>query len=111
MARIDQINELLRKEIAQFVGNNIKLEDGMITILSVDCSAELKNAKVYVSVLPDNRYGSVLKELKKITSSLDGFLKKNVKLRKVPRIHWVIDPTEKEASVIEQLLNEIENEE
>ncbi|MDA3839488.1 MAG: 30S ribosome-binding factor RbfA [Patescibacteria group bacterium] len=111
MARIDQINEVLRKEVAQFIGNNIKMENGMITILDVDCSPELKNAKIYVSVLPDNQFGTALKMLKKNTSSLNSFLKRNVKLRKVPRIQWVIDPTEKEASVIERILNEIENEE
>ncbi len=110
MSRIDQINEVLKKEIAQFIGNNIKIENGMITILDIDCSPDLKNAKVYVSVLPDNQYGTALKNLKKNTSSLNSFLKRNVKIRKVPRIHWVIDPTEKEASVIERLLNEIENE-
>jgi len=110
MSRIDQINEVLKKEIAQFIGNNIKIENGMITILEVDCSPELKNAKVYVSVLPDNQYGSALTKLRKNTASLNTFLKRKVKLRKVPRIHWVIDPIEKEASVIERLLNEIENE-
>ena len=111
MARIEQINELLRKEIAQFVTNNIKIENGMITVVEVDCSPELRNAKIYVSVLPDNQYGTALKMLKKNTSGLNNFLKRNVKIRKVPKLVWVIDPTEKEASVIERLLNEIENEE
>jgi ribosome-binding factor A len=110
MSRIDQINEVLKKEIAQFIGNNVRIENGMITILEVDCSPELRNARVYVSILPDNHYGSGLAMLKKSTSSLNNFLKKNVKIRKVPRIEWVIDPIEKEASVIEKLLNEIENE-
>jgi len=111
MSRIDQINELLRKEVAQFVGNNTKMENGMITVLDVDCSPDLKNAKVFVSVLPDNQFGTALKNLRKNNSALNSFLKRNIKLRKVPRIVWVIDPIEKEASVIERLLNEIENEE
>jgi len=110
MSRIDQINEVLKKEIAKYIGNNVHIENGMITILEVDCSPELKNAKVYVSILPDNQYGSGLTKLKKNTSGLNSYLKRNVKLRKVPRIQWAIDPIEKEASVIERLLNEIANE-
>ena len=111
MSRIDQINELLKKEIAQFVGSNVRMENGMITVLDIDCSPDLKNAKVFVSVLPDNQFGTALTNLRKSTSGLNTFLKRNVKIRKVPKINWVIDPIEKEASVIERLLNEIENEE
>lgn len=110
MSRIEQINELLRKEIAVFIGTEIKMENGMITVVNVDCSPELRNAKVFVSVLPDNQYGTALTKLKKSTSNLNGYLKKSIKLRKIPKISWVIDPTEKEASVIERLLNQIENE-
>lgn len=110
MSRIDQINETLRSEIGKFVANEIKIENGMITVLRVDCSPELKNTKVYVSVLPDKFYGTALAKLKKINSPLNSYLIKKIKIRKVPKINWVIDPTEKEASVIEQLLNEIENE-
>lgn len=111
MSRIDQVNEVLRKEIAQFVGANIKMENGMITVLDVDCSPDFKNAKVYVSVLPDNQFGTALKSLRKNNSALNSFLRRNLKLRKIPKIDWVIDPIEKEASVIERILNEIENEE
>ncbi|PLX20296.1 30S ribosome-binding factor RbfA [Candidatus Parcubacteria bacterium] len=110
MSRIEQINENLQKEIAKFISNNIKVEGGLITVVEVDCSPELRNAKVYVSVLPDNKYGSTLKLLKKNTSMLNSHLKKSVKIRKIPKIHWEIDSTEREASVIERLLNEIENE-
>ncbi len=110
MSRIDQINEILKKEIANFISNEIKIDNGMITVLRVDTSPELKNAKAYVSVLPDNFYGTALSKLKKNGSNLNAFLRKKVKIRKIPKISWVIDPTEKEASVIERLLNEIENE-
>jgi len=104
MSRIDKINELLQSEIAQIINQEIFLKDSLITISYVDCSPDLRNAKVGISVLPDHHFGSALSKIRKNKGLLRKSLAKKLKIRQLPKIHWVIDPSQKNASEIEALI-------
>ncbi|MCK4554309.1 ribosome-binding factor A [Candidatus Parcubacteria bacterium] len=108
MPRIDQINELLRSEIANLINQEIKLDNGLITICYVDCSPDLKNAKIGISVLPDNLSGTALQKLRKRSSQFCQILNRKLNLRNIPKFNWVIDDTEKNAAEIEEILKQIE---
>ena len=107
MSRINQINELLRSEIANIINQEIRLNNGLITVCYVDCSADLKNAKIGISTLPDNLSKIALKKLKKHSSQFCQTLKKKLNLKYIPKFNWIIDETEKNAAKIENMLNEI----
>jgi len=107
MSRINQINELLRSELANIITQEIKLDNGLITVCYVDCSPDLKNAKIGISVLPDNQYGTALKKLKQHSSQFCKILKKKLNLRNIPKFNWIIDDTEKNAAEIEEVLKQI----
>lgn len=111
MSRIEQINELLKSELAILISQEIPMDNGLITISFVDCSPDLRYAKIGVSVIPDKFTGTALKQLRKHSSSFAGYLKKNTRLRKVPKFNWIFDETEKEAAKIESILEEIKKEE
>lgn len=110
MSRVEQVNENLQREVAKFINNELNFNEVLVTVSRVDCSPDLKNAKIFISVLPDNKFGSTIERLKKNTSPLTSYLKKNIKLRVIPKISWQVDPTEKEASVIDGILRQIEEE-
>lgn len=107
MSRINQINELLRGELANLINQEITIEDGLITVSYVNCSPDMRNAKIGVSILPDRLFGSALKELKKHSSRFYQILKKKLNLKYIPKFHWVIDNTEKKAAEIEKILEQI----
>lgn len=109
MSRIDQINELLRSELANLVNQEINIDNGLITICYVDCSRDLKNAKIGISVLPSNLSGTALKKLRKNSSQFCQILKKKLNLKNIPRFNWIIDDTENEATEIEELLDKIKD--
>ena len=102
MSRIDQINQLLLVQLGKLINQEAKLEGGLITISYVDCSQDLKTAKVAVSVFPDNLYGTALTLLRKKAKVFSKNLQKRLKLKFIPRINWVIDSTEKEAAELEK---------
>ena len=110
MRRIEQTNELLKNKLANLISREAPLENGLITISFVDCSPDLRNAKVGISVLPFYLSKKVLEKLKKQRSSFTRILKKETRLRQIPKFHWEIDTTEKGASEIEKVLEEIRNE-
>ncbi len=110
MSRKEQLDELLREKLAYAISSEISLENGLITVSYVDCAPDLSSAKVGVSVIPDNKTGSALRALKNKTSHIANELKKKGNFRKIPKIKWIFDPTEKEAVKIEKLFDETEKE-
>jgi ribosome-binding factor A len=104
MSKIERINELILEELAAAVNRELGLADALVTITYVDCSPDLKQAKVGFSVLPDRLAGTALRKLSAATSQLIPILRARVKLRKMPHLTWEFDATEKEASRIERLI-------
>ncbi|MDD5071661.1 MAG: ribosome-binding factor A [Patescibacteria group bacterium] len=107
MSRPEQINELLKRNIADLINREISLEGGLITVSFVDCSPDLERVKIGISVLPINLSGTALKILRGNSSLFAGILRKRTRLRHIPKFDWAIDSTEEKAAEIEKLLEEI----
>lgn len=106
MASTERLNELLLEELAQAVNREVGVENALLTITYVECSPDLKQAKVGFSILPDKLAGTALRKLTGATSQIVGILKKRVKLRKIPHLIWEFDATEREAGRLEQLIED-----
>lgn len=106
MSKIPRINELILEELALAVNREVGIPDALITITYVECSSDLKYAKVGFSVLPDQLAGTALRKLKSATSQLVPILRGRTKLRKLPHLIWEFDATEREAGKIERLIQE-----
>ena len=106
MASSNRVNELLLEELAKAVNREVMIEDALVTITYVQCSPDLKQAKIGFSVLPDKLAGTAMKKLINSTSQLVGIIRGRVKLRRLPRFIWEFDSTEREASKIEDLIAE-----
>lgn len=110
MPKTEQINDLIGRELSALLAKESLVPDSLVTIARVDCSPDLKNAKIFISVLPAGLSGTALKILRKSSSKFSKYLLKNTRLRKIPRFNWVFDPTEKNAGELENLLNRIKKE-
>lgn len=110
MAKTDRINDLMLEELAYAVNREVGIEDALITITFVECSPDLKQARIGFSVLPDHLAGTALRKLTAATSQLVGLIRNRVKLRVMPRLVWEFDATEREASKIERLIASIDEE-
>ena len=95
---------MLLEELAQVVNREVFIPDALITITYVECSPDLKQARVGFSVLPDHLAGTALRKLGSSTNTIVGALRGRVKLRKLPRLMWEFDATEREAGKIEKLI-------
>lgn len=107
MARLDQINSLLHQELATALNRRLELEGVLVTITGVDCSADLSEAKIFVSVLPEDKAGTTLKQLKHISGELVHDLRKRLKFRKMPVFHWLFDSREAHAAQLEEVINSL----
>ena len=107
MSRVDQLNSLLLREIALFVRRDVYLPDGLITITYVDCSADLNQAKIGFSVLPETLTGTALALLRKNSNNFHGQLKRKLTLKFIPRLIWVVDDRPQRAGEIDTTLKEL----
>jgi len=104
MSKIEKINDLLLNELAVAVNRELVMNEALVTITYVQCSSDLKQAKIGFSVLPDKLAGTTLRKLIANTKNLADILRKRTKLRQLPRLIWEFDATEKEASKLERLI-------
>jgi ribosome-binding factor A len=103
---IERVNELLREKLASLISREISLDNGLITVVYVICSPDLKYAKIGVSVLPIHAAGSTLKKLNQHNSIFSQIIRKETRLRQIPKFTWAIDSTEEHAQKIEELIKE-----
>lgn len=107
MSRIEQVNELLREELASLIAQEIGLANVLITVNHVRCSPDLRIAKIGVSVLPENVTGTALKQLRKHTSSFSKILRKKTRLRTIPKFVWTIDNIAKDIIESEEMFKNL----
>jgi len=105
---IEQVNELLRKETAFSIRRDLELPDVLVTVVKVDCTQDLKEAKVWISVLPDNKAGSTMGKIRKQQGLIYTALKKNTVLRQIPVLEFIFDDTQKHAAEIDEVISQAE---
>ena len=110
MARKEQMDELFRTKLSEIINREAILPNGLITITHVDASPDLQNAKVFISVLPENVSGTALKNLRKSHHIFKALKDKKI-LRRLPKFTFHIDDLEKRAHEIDDYLQQIKKEE
>ena len=108
MSRIEQINELLRAELARLISQQIELPDLLITISRVKCSADLKQATIFFSVLPKKYTGTALRALKKNNSQFSRHFHK-FKWKNTPYFTWKPDAQARFGAEMDKVFREMEN--
>jgi ribosome-binding factor A len=100
---------MLREEIAQIVG--YELEDPrltMVTVTDVRVSDNLRDARVYVTVVGDEaEHQAALAALRHAAPYVRKQLGFALSLRHTPEIHFVRDTVEEQGQRVDQLLEEI----
>ena len=92
--RIERVNMLVRQEISQIMAvemNDPRLST-LISITEVRTSSDLRNAKVYFSVLGDeNTKQNVLAAMESAGGFIHRTMKRNLKLKYAPVLSFELD--------------------
>ena len=107
--RIQKVNSLLAEEISKIIARDFDFTGSMVTLTHVEATANLIEAKAYVSVLPEDKTDQVLKSLNREVYGIQQKINKLLKMRPVPRIKFVKDRVIAEAARIEELLGKIKD--
>jgi len=106
--RIEQVNQLIKEELSQIILREIELPSGiLLTLTQVETSVDLRQAKVFISVIPEDKREKVLEELKKNIYDLQQKLNKRLNMRPVPKIRFIEEKETVEAGKIEEILERL----
>ena len=110
--RIERVSELVKQQISEILLELNLTGCGFVTVTSAAVSPDLKEGRVYVSVIGtaeqkkralllfEQQHGHIQRELAR-----------RIVLKYTPRMKFLLDETESEAQRIESLLNELDKHE
>lgn len=105
-----RINGEVQKELSELIHQELK--DPRVNLLTsitrVEVAPDLKNAKVYVSVLGDeDSQKDTLAGLKSAAPFMRSQLAKNMNLRNTPELHFVVDQSIEYGVHLSRLIDEV----
>ena len=109
--RIARVNELLRREISDLLALELRdprLRPILLSITGVEVSRDLKNAKVYVSIMGD---AQEKEEALRGLASAEGFFRRRLgqrlDFRSIPLLRFVLDESIEKADQLFRFLKEV----
>ena len=108
--RVDRINGLLRQELSQLLSRQAKDPriNGVITITQVKTSADLRSARVYVSVMGSaDAKREALAGIESAATFLRHELRDRLSLRYVPFMKFELDDSMEDANALLRMMDQL----
>lgn len=100
--------EHLREAMAKTLREEVDFpRDILVTVLGAKVTANTAHARIKLSVFPEAAKEEVVRILERHRGDIKNGLSERLRLRRIPRLHYVFDDTEAEASEIERALHEL----
>jgi ribosome-binding factor A len=108
--RIERVRELLKRAIGEAIRREIPVDQaGVVTVNDVEIAGDLRNAKVFISVLGNaEQQKSGLDLLQKNRVRIQGFVAQSVILKYTPQLRFVVDDSVQRGDRVLRLLEELE---
>ena|SRR3989344_2546022 len=105
--RSEKIAELFRREVSRFIKETVDTPaDIFITVSKVVPSGNRQLADVFLTIFPFERSEETVELVQKHVSKIQHALNKELKMRPVPKIRFVLDESEEKARKILDILSE-----
>jgi ribosome-binding factor A len=105
--RLDRVNELLRREIGNVIQKDYEWHGKLVTVSDVEVTQDLKEAKVWTSVLGGDA-GPVIQKLNHDHGSIQSKIMKRVVLKSTPVLRFCGDNSAARGVDIVNLLEEVD---
>jgi ribosome-binding factor A len=107
-SRMRRVNESLREVLSEALPELKDPRIGFVTITGVETSPDLRQARVFVSVLGDERKRErSLAGLAAAHGVLQARLARELRMKRTPQLTFEYDPTVERAARVSQLIDEL----
>lgn len=109
--RIKRVNSLIKEEVGKLLDKKIKAPKGvLITVTRVETTQNLEEAKVWISIYPDDEVKKIFNILEKDVYEIQQNLNKELTMHTVPKIVFKEEEKTRKAAKIEKIIREIRKE-
>lgn len=108
--RLLKINQFLQKEISDILHKHLVSFRGEVVVTEVKVSPNLREAKVFISVLKKMNKELVLKEIENLKPKIQRDLGDKITFKYTPKLQFQIDDSFEKMEEIEKIFKEIKNE-
>ena len=107
--RLDRVNQLLKEEVSMLLQRELKDPRlGFVTVTEVDTAKDLRQAKVFVSVLGgDEQWKASIAALTSARGFIRNWLRAHLDLRVTPVLDFRADRSMEHAAKIQTLLDRL----
>jgi ribosome-binding factor A len=106
--RMRRVNEAVRETLAEAIGELKDPRIGFVTVTAVKTSSDLRQARVYVSVLGNERKRQkTLEGLESAHGVLQAKLAAELRMKRTPQLAFEYDPTVEEGVRMSRLIDEL----
>lgn len=106
--RMGRINSQLQREISLILSREVRDEKlAEVIVTSVECSKDLKYAKVYYTTLREEGRAEIAKLLEKVSGYVRSLLGRVLPYRTVPELTFRFDDSEELAREMDRVLDRI----
>ncbi len=106
--RLEKVNELLKREIGTFVQREFEWPGTIVSILGVEVTEDLREARVWVGVVGCMRAEVVLEKLMRARGNIQNAVSRRIVLRNTPRLIFRRDDSAQRGVDMVNLLDDIE---
>ena len=106
--RMRRVNEAVREVVSQGVGELKDPRIGFVTVTGVETSADLRHARVFVSVLgSEAKREKTLAGLQAAHGLLQARVARELRMKRTPQLAFEYDPTVERGVRMTQLIDEL----
>ncbi len=106
--RIKRVNELIKRELGTIILKQVDYpKDLLLTLTKVECSSNLRDAKIWVSIMPENKAAWILDILQRNIYHIQKTLDKRLKMRPIPKIRFLKQEKIEDTERVDEILDKI----
>lgn len=108
--RILRVNSLIQEELSKIILRDFDFPiDILVTLTRVEATANLIEAKAYISVYPEEKADEIIRILSKSIYDIQYKINRILRMRPIPKIIFVKEKNISEAGRIEELLTRVKD--
>ncbi|KKQ74638.1 MAG: Ribosome-binding factor A [Berkelbacteria bacterium GW2011_GWB1_38_5] len=105
--RQEKLSALFKKEISILIQETIPEEMGIVTLTELELTANIKEAKVYISLLDKSKEKEALKILNANSKGFQYFLGRKFRMKFTPKLIFLIDHGLDNIEKIDKILRKV----
>lgn len=103
--RVEQVNHLLKKEVGNYLQENLGDHTGLLTITAAETTSDLKLATIWYGYVGED-LANVTKQLMRTRRNLQKYINKRLAMKSVPKIVLKYDNSGDYAVTISKAIEE-----